>query len=124
MDIDRSTPKALVISDFTCKVFEDLQIEYPKNPVIFAKIDHQLRHDADAPETSEADRIDSRQNLCLLDLAVASFKVKTGDNQEAKIMLDDAKDYLKKLDKVTDDKTTRTIHKIADYVEKKVAAGK
>lgn len=124
MEIEQQASKAVVISDFTCKVFEDLQVEYPKNPVLFCKIDHQLRHDADDLESSEADRIDSRQNLCLLDLAVASFKVKTGDNQEAKIMLDDAKDYLKKLDIETDDKTTRTIHKIADYVEKKVAAGK
>lgn len=124
MDIKHETPKAVVLSDFTCKVFEDLQTEYTKNPVLFARIDHQLRHDADSPESSEADRIDSRQNLCLLDLAVASFKVKTGDGREAKIMLDDAKDYLKKLDKESDDKTTRTIHKIADYVEKKVAAGK
>lgn len=103
-------------SGFAQKVFEDLQADYPQDPARFAKMYNQLKIGADDALASQEDRTDSRQNLCLLDLAVASIKVKTGDRQEANIMYNDAMTYLKKLDEQPAGKTTLAIRSIAKGV--------
>lgn len=105
-------------SGFTQMIFEELQTEYPKDPARFAKMYNHLKLDSDSISTSVEDRTDSQQNLCLLDLAVASLKAKAGDRQEATIMYDDAMSYLSKLNKNPENKTTRTIQSIAQQVEK------
>lgn len=107
-------------SGFTQMVFEDLQTEYPKDPARFSKMYFQLKHEADATQSDHSDRTDSRQNLCLLDLAIANMKAKSGDHQEAQIMFVDALSHLKVLEKDEVGKTTKAIQEIAETVRGRV----
>jgi len=114
-------PATAIGSGFTEKVFEDLQTDYPKDPARFAKMYNHLKADSDDVLATQEDRTDSRQNLCLLDLAVASIKAKAGDRQEASIMYNDAMTYLNKLNSQPAGKTTLAIRSIAKQVEKKIS---
>jgi hypothetical protein len=123
-DIQTDSPQPLPQSHedngFAQAAFDELQHAYLKDPANVAKMYRDLKSDADNAFFNAEVQVDSFQKLCLLDLAVANIKAKTGDHQSASVMYNDAALYLDKLKALPDQPVTQAITDIAGQVRCKI----
>jgi hypothetical protein len=122
MPIDSPQPLPQVQEDcsFAQAAFDELQHSYRKDPANVARMYNELKSDADNALCNEDALADSCQKLCLLDLAVANIKAKSGDHQSASVMYNDAVLYLDKLKSVPGYANTQPISDIAKRVKDKI----
>lgn len=122
MPTDSPQPISQISEDsgFAQAAFEELQTAYSKDPAYYARVYRDLKSDADYVLAPEQNRVDSCQKLCLLDLAVANTKAKSGDRVAASVMFNDAVLYLDKLKSLPGASITQQINDIARKVKCKI----
>lgn len=104
-------------SGFAQAAFEELQTAYSKDPAYYARVYRDLKNNTDYVLAPEETRADSCQKLCLLDLAVANIKAKSGDRAAASVMYNDAVFYIEKLKTIPGAPNTKPIEDIAKKVK-------
>jgi hypothetical protein len=119
-DSPQPLPQAHEDNGFAQAAFDELQHAYTKDPANVARMYRDLKSDADNAFFNEEVQADSCQKLCLLDLAVANIKAKTGDHQSAAVMYKDAALYLDKLKTLPGQPVTQAITDIAGKVKCKI----
>jgi hypothetical protein len=123
-DIQTDSPQPLPQSQedngFAQAAFDELQHAYVKDPANVARMYRDLKSDADNAFFNAEVQADSYQKLCLLDLAVANIKAKTGDHQSASVMYNDAALSLYKLKSLPGRPITQAISDISGQVRCKI----